>query len=174
MGLPVFIPAAEVKPGVSYRGYVATADGLVRKDQAMFTGFAHDRTGQFKQPVDASFGDWDVEPNRKRTPQERTESLAGRIWKQNTDGGGLTESIGKDAQTIINKVGREGVSEEVIRDLQALSFKAGSLRTYEECRALAALYLKQAQADWDESNRRRTTSKDAHVIDRPETARQGA
>jgi len=173
---PAFIPRAEVKPGVRYRGYIATPDGLVRQDRAAHRGTV--ATGaRLLQPVDAppgtpravkvSHGDWGVEPNRKRTHAERVDSLASRIWQQNTEGGGLTESIGKDALALVERVGREGVTDDVIRNLQALALKAGRFETFEECRRLAALYMTNAQKEWDGENDKRVARKSTDVLDTP-------
>jgi len=106
-----------------------------------------------------------VEPNRKRTPAERVDSLAARIWTQNTQGGGLPESVATHALDIVRRVGREGVTEDVLRDIQALSLKAGKLQSFEDCRRLATLYLREAQTEWDKENDGRVTSKSTNVLD---------
>lgn len=190
MSLPAFIPRDQVKPGVEYRGYVSTSRGLLRKDLAHHKGTVASGTAGFKRLVNPPPGktgvpvahnDWGVEPTRRRTPQQRLESLASRIFKQVNEGTvmnpvqkgekpvwarGLPESIGQDSLRLMEKVGREGLSQDAVRDIQALAARTGQLMTFEQCKALASLYLKNAEKEWNASNDKRVTSKSPYTLDR--------
>ena len=158
MGEPLFIPLKDVDPKKVYRGYVATADGLLHHTRSRTTG--HFATGDAKwrpfvapmPPVDY----WAPDPIKRRTPQQRAESVARRIAYQ-VDQTGLPNSIFSDAQEIVAKMGREGVSDDVLRDIQAACWKRGEAHSFEECRAMAQLYLKRAEKEWEEKQSHQVT-----------------
>ena len=141
---PVFIPKDQIIPGVEYRGYVAYAEGLVRKDRAPFTGMGHDGTLRLKpvhEPVPAQA----VEPLRRRTPDQRVNSMAGRIMAQlNASGGLLTESV--------------------FREVQAVAWEVGKPVSYEQARELASMYLHRAEKLQEEQDRKKIVRQSPYVL----------
>lgn len=159
-----FIPKERVDRSKRYPGYVATSRGLLH---GALSPVKRDERGdlvfrKIQAPVPG--GDiWGVEPSRRRSPQARVESLARRIQYQGKYG--MPGSVFAGARAIVDKVGREGLSEDALRDIQAMFWRAGDARSFEECRTIARLYIQQAEKDWEEENRKRVTRKSPYVLD---------
>jgi hypothetical protein len=99
---------------------------------------------------------WAPEPITRRTPQQRVDSVANRIRYQ-AEQTGIPQSVFDEAKSIVAKIGREGVSDDVIRDIQAVCWKRGENHSFEECKAMAQLYLQQADKEWGEQQRHQVT-----------------
>lgn len=143
---PSFIPAERLRPGDVYRGYEAGSDGLhhwrngaatqghaitgdtveIADGVSLYAGGGDLRTSQV---VAMPFSDWGVEPIRKRTPQERTLSLATRLAYH---------------------FDKFGLSKSLVDELQKVAWKAGNPLTSEECQALATRLLTEADQRWED------------------------
>ncbi|HEX5912896.1 MAG TPA: hypothetical protein VFY54_07190, partial [Rubrobacter sp.] len=81
---------------------------------------------------------WDVKPIKKRTPQERLESLANSFMAD------------------VQKHGRiPGLDDEKTRELVGEAWRAGTPMTAEDVRAAAATLLTQAENKFEESERKK-------------------
>lgn len=162
-----FIPKEKVDRNKSYPDYIATSRGLVHRSIASTKHGADGRLlyRQILAPMPG--GDiWGIEPSKRRSPQERVSSLAQRIQYQN-EKTGLPASVYAHAQTIMDKVGTEGLSDDVIREIQALAANGGRLMSAEDCRAMAQVYITEAEKNWNEQQDKRVTRQSPYALDRP-------
>ena len=142
-GRPLFIPASRVRPDQEYIGYEASAEGLHHWETTLTRGSYVDETLR-TVPLNLVAPAFEAEPSRKRTPEERTESLAKRLAYH---------------------FDKYGLSESLVQELVAIGWKAGNALTSEEARALAAKFLGNAETDWEDEQRKHVTRRDPHVVD---------
>lgn len=141
--MPRFIPRDQVIPGADYKGYVARSDGLHRWDHAMTVPGTTMKLRQDIAGRDMAEG-FDVTPVVKRTPQERVDSMAKRIYYQ------------------YNKY---GMTEECFTTVQEEAWKIGNPISFEQARELAKKYLLQAERDWNDAQNKKVTRQSPYVID---------
>lgn len=116
---PAFIPVSAYKGRDTITpGYNITARGLVRYDQSSTARSVGDAPakhwqGQISAP----------EQNRKRTPQERLDSLT---------------------QRLVRSFGNGNIPESMLREIQAEGIARGNWVSMDALRQLAALYLNRA------------------------------
>ena len=178
---PIFIPQKELRPGVEYPGYVARAKGLVRKDAASFTGWADDGTTTDVRGVGVYNGDgsarakdivqtvneWGVEPNRRRTPQERLASLASRIV-YHYQKYGWSESL-LDDLVALSWVGGVPQSREDIKVLARNRLRPdGKPLNTDDIAAFATAKLMESERVVVETNRSNVVNPSPYVLSRPE------
>mgnify|MGYP001557842365 CR=1 FL=1 len=163
MSEPAFIPRDQIVPGIRYPNYVGFSDGLRHKRALGWSG--SQTTGTFRYstaPVDTAT--FDVKPNRRRTPAQRTESLASAI-QYHLEKYGWSDSL-EDELLRMSWVNGKPVSRERLRELARHRLGPdGSPLTAEDARRLAAFKLDEAEKNVEEENRKRVTRRSPYVLD---------
>ncbi len=144
--MPKFIPRDQVIPGAEYTGYVARADGLYRWDHSVTKpGSPTGAALQLRQDISGrEMGEaFDVKPILRRTPQERVDSMANRIYMQYQ---------------------KYGMTEGCFTAVQEEAWKVGNPISFEQARILARKYLDQAEVDWNEAQGKRITRQSPYSL----------
>lgn len=143
---PAFIPKEELDPHKEYRGYVARPNGLVRKDRETFTGSSLNGTGPRLKKVEVPLPNrWGVDPVKRRTPQERLNSVAMRIVAQlQTSGGVLPESV--------------------FQEVQEFAWAEGHPISMEQVKALARAYLERGEKLNEEAQQGKVTRQSPYAL----------
>ena len=165
MNEALFIPKEEVKPGVQYRGYVATPEGLVHHTKAKTTGHAAKgdvKWRPFTKAVRAPH--WEVEPSIRRTPQQRVESLMKRIMYQ-YEHYGWSESLLDDLVNLTWDVGTPRSREEIRALARSKLGPDGKPLTTRHLENYARAKLVMAEKEADEADSHRVTRKSPHALD---------
>jgi hypothetical protein len=134
-------------PGRTYEGYVARSDGAHHWTQSAIFDGDPNTPETFNTSIPVAGVDWgEIEPRVKRTPQQRVDSLQ---------------------QKIADDIMRLGyIPDSVLQEVQAEQFlRNGKIPSMEDLRALAAMFLRRADQNWDESQSRTVTRKDPTITD---------
>lgn len=136
---PVFIPRAQLSRDSVTPGYVIRSDGLLRYDRSASAQMQGDAPRMMDtQPIDKLFP---TEPLKKKTAQQKLNSVHEDMADTLLKLGGIPESIKRDAAHIFGKIVR----------------KREPNITQDQVRALAGFYLEGAHNEKEAGQRKLVT-----------------